>query len=303
MNKKYCLLDGKLSPCETDEAEILVFIKPTDAEKRFLIDHYQLDEHTLNSALDPDELSRIEVEPGHTAIILKNPKNYSAEEELEFEVASIGMFLFPERLIIVMADDLTHFTGKPFLKNIRLVEVMLKMINQSITHFLEHLQIIDRVSEELADKISDAMENKYLLHLFALEKSLVYYSNAITSNGVLLERMKNHTKRLQFHVADIELLEDIIIENTQCYRQAKMYANILSSMMDARASIVSNNLNILMKRLTIITISLMVPTLVVSTFSMNVPIPLQRLDYAFWIILSMSILSMAGVLLFWRFNK
>ncbi|MFH1080854.1 MAG: magnesium transporter CorA family protein [Pseudomonadota bacterium] len=303
MNNKYCLLDNKLTPCETDEAAILVFVDPTDAEKRFLIDQYQLDEHTLNSALDPDELARIEAEPGHTAVILKNPKNYSTEAELEFQVASIGMFFFPHMLIIVMADEIPYFTGKSFQKINRLEEIMLRMINQSIIHFREHLQIIDRVSEELADKISTSMENRYLLYLFALEKSLVYYSNAITSNGVLLERMKNHTKRMQFRVEDIELLEDIIIENTQCYRQAKMYANILSSMMDARASIINNNLNILMKRLTIITISLMVPTLIVSTFSMNVPIPMQRLDYAFWIIFFMAILSMVGSLLFWKFNK
>jgi magnesium transporter len=303
MNRKYSLMDGKLTLCETAAATVLVFINPTDAEKRFLIDQYQLDEHTLNSALDPDELSRIEVEPGHTAIILKNPKHYSSEEELEFKVASIGMFLFPQLLLIVMADEMTHFEGKMFQKITRLEEIMLRMINQSIIHFLEHLQIIDLVSEELADKISTSMENRYLLHLFALEKSLVYYSNAITSNGVLLERMKNHTKRMQFRIEDVELLEDIIIENTQCYRQAKMYANILSSMMDARASIVNNNLNILMKQLTIITISLMVPTLVVSTFSMNVTIPMQRLDHAFWIILSMAVLSMVGFLLFWRFKK
>ena len=82
-----------------------------------------------------------------------------------------------------------------------------------------------------------------------------------------------------------------------------MYSNILSSMMDARVSIVNNNLNILMKRLTIITISLMAPTLVVSTFSMNVAIPLQKNEHAFWIILFLSVVSMAGVLLFWKFKK
>lgn len=303
MIREYCLRDGRLITCNEDKADVLVFVSPSDEEKNYLINRHQLDEHTLNSALDPNELARIESEPGHTAIILKNPKRYSPDEELEFHVTSIGMFLFPDMLIIVMADEVPHFNGKAFTKVTRLAEIMLRMINQSIVHFLEHLQIIDRVSEELADKISTSMENRYLLHLFALEKSLVYYSNAITSNGVLLERMKNHIKRMQFQVEDVELLEDIVIENTQCYRQAKMYTNILSSMMDARVSIVNNNLNILMKRLTIITISLMVPNLVVSTFSMNVPIPMQQIEHAFWIILAISLLSMAGVLLFWKFRN
>ncbi len=303
MIRKYSLYEGRLISCKEERADVLVFVGPTDEEKRYLIETHQLDEHTLDSALDPDELSRIESEPGHTAIIMKSPKHYSPDEEMEFHVTSIGMFLFPDMLVIVMADEVPHFNGKAFTKITRLEEIMLRMINQSIVHFLEHLQIIDRVSEELADKISASMENRYLLHLFALEKSLVYYSNAVTSNSVLLERMKNHMKRMQFQVEDVELLEDIIIENSQCYRQAKMYTNILSSMMDARVSIVNNNLNILMKRLTIITVSLMVPTLVVSTFSMNVPIPLQQFEYAFWIILVISVLSMAGVLLFWKFRN
>ena len=180
---------------------------------------------------------------------------------------------------------------------------MLKILSHYISHYLAHLQVIDRISDDLADKISAAMENKYLLHLFALEKSLVYYMNALTSNGILLEKLKKGADGMGFNGEDRELLEDIIIENTQAFKQAKMYSNILSSMMDARVSIVNNNLNILMKRLNIVTIALMAPTLVVSAFSMNVTIPLQKNDYAFWIILSFSLISMAGVLLFWKFKK
>ncbi len=102
---------------------------------------------------------------------------------------------------------------------------------------------------------------------------------------------------------EAELLEDIVIENNQCFRQAEVYSNILASLMDARASIVSNNLNVLMKTLNIITISIMVPTLVVSVFSMNVKIPLAHLPWAFWVIMGLAGVAMAAFLGFWKIRK
>jgi len=303
MIKRYALEECRLEVCEDAESGIILCLDPDDTEKRMLIERYALDEHTLNSALDPNELSRIETEPSHTALIFKIPKNYDPREEFEFHVTSLGLFLFGKRLIIVASEDMSPFTGKAFARLERMPEIMLKILNASISHFRAHLHVIDRVSEELADKISTSMENKYLLRLFALEKSLVYYLNAMASNSGVLERMKQYAQRLEFHQDDRELLDDIIIENQQCFKQAKMHSNILSSMMDARVSIVNNNLSILMKRLNILTIAIMVPTLVVSTFSMNVAIPLQKNEFAFWIILSLSFISMAGVLLFWKFKK
>lgn len=193
------------------------------------------------SALDPNELSRMEKEPSHTALIFKIPKKYDPREELAFHVTSLGLFLFENSLMIITTDDMLPFGGKAFARLEWMPELMLKILNSSIGHFRAHLQVIDRVSEELADKISTSMENKYLLRLFALEKSLVYYLNAMTSNGAVLERMKSCFHRLEFHQDDRELLDDIIIENHQCFKQAKVYSNILSSMMDARVSIVNNN--------------------------------------------------------------
>ncbi len=303
MIRRYAIDKCRLEVCEDVEGEIILCLNPDDAEKGMLIERYALDEHTLNSALDPNELSRIETEPSHTALIFKIPKKYVPQEEFEFHVTSLGLFLFEKKLVIVASEDIGPFTGKAFARLERMPEIMLKVLNASISHFRAHLQVIDRVSEELADKINTSMENIYLLRLFALEKSLVYYLNAMTSNSAVMERMKQYAHRLEFHKEDRELLEDIIIENHQCFKQAKIYSNILSSMMDARVSIVSNNLNILMKRLNILTIAIMVPTLVVSAFSMNVPFPLQKNEFAFWIILSLSFISMVGVLLFWKLKK
>jgi len=118
------------------------------------------------------------------------------------------------------------------------------------------------------------MENRFLINLFAVQKSLVYYQNAINSNGMLIEKIKHNAGNISFSPEETELLDDILTENNQRYRQAEVYYNILASLMDARALIVSNNINVFMKTLNIITIAIMVPTFVVSVFSMNVRIPL-----------------------------
>jgi magnesium transporter len=136
--------------------------------------------------------------------------------------------------------------------------------------------------------------------MFALQKSLVYYVNSINSNGALLEKLKHNAGKIGLSTEELEFLDDLIIENNQCAKQAEMYSNILASLMDARASIVSNNLNVLMKNLNIITIAIMVPTFVVSAFSMNVAIPMQRFAFAFWVIMGMAVASVAAFLWYWR---
>jgi len=132
---------------------------------------------------------------------------------------------------------------------------------------------------------------------------LVYYLNSINSNGFVLERLKLNAAKIGFAVEELEFLDDTIIENSQCYKQAEIYSNILAGLMDARVSIVSNNLNVLMKTLNIITIAIMVPTLVVSAFSMNVAIPLQGHPRAFWIIMGLAVTSVMGVIYLWRMKR
>ena len=144
--------------------------------------------------------------------------------------------------------------------------------------------------------------NKYLLNLFTLEKSLVYYLAAINSNSMLIEKIKNSALKLGMTPKNIELLDDVTIESKQCARQAEIYSSILASLMDARASIVANNINVLMKTLNIITIGIMMPTLVVSIFSMNVELPLmhKRSPYHFWLVMVLAIVSVIVFLILWK---
>jgi magnesium transporter len=301
MQRKLYISDGKLVDSGEGEAAVLVYFAPDDAERRYLVEQLKIDEHTLSSALDPDELSRLEFEPEHVAMILKRPKRHASEDSFLFKVLSTGVFLFKDRLVIVLADDQAIVEGKPFVKIQSIQDIFLKLISVAILHFVGHIKGITLISNELEQQINTAMENKYLLNLFALEKSLVYYLNAINTNGVLIEKIRNSAAKIGLSQENLEFLDDIVIENNQCRGQAEIYSQVLASLMDARASIISNNLNVRIKTLTIITIAIMLPTFVVSLFSMNVRIPIAESHHAFWIIAAMAAISaMAFALLWWK---
>lgn len=300
----YDIADGTLREKTAGEGNILLFVAPTEAERNRLIEALQIDMHTLESALDPDEPTRLEFEPGHTAVIVKRPKKYDAEDDFLFKITSVGLFLFPDKLIIVLADDTLRFEGKLFRQITSLHDMMLKIISRATQHFEQHLRVVNKISGEIEMKINRAMENRHLLHLFTLEKSLVYYVNAISSNGRVIERLRAAAAKIGFQPEEMELLDDVAIENNQCLEVANTYSQVLAGLMDARASIVSNNLNVLMKSLTIIMLAVMVPQGVLGMFSMNVRMPFNDANsIAFWLIVGGSLVSALAVLWFWRDKK
>jgi magnesium transporter len=271
MQKTYQLVNDRICESQEKDGPILAFVNPDKNECKNLVDTYQIDEHTLTSALDPDEISRLEFEPSHVAIILKRPKNYSSMDDLLFKVTSLGVFIFADKIVVVMAEEIQIFEHDPKhamkIRNIK--DVFLKILFGTISHFLMHLKIINQISETLEQKINTSMENKYLLNMFTLQKGLVYYLNGITYNATVFEKMKNAPVKMGFSPEQIESLEDIIIENNQCLKQADIYTNILSGLMDARASIVNNNLSLLIKRLTIINIVFLPITFIASLGGMS----------------------------------
>ena len=173
MLKKYVIKNNKIeeeNTIDSDKASILLFIKPTVEEQKYLVEVLKIDEHTLASAMDPEELPRLETEPEHTALILNRPRNYSGKEQLVFRVASMGLFLYKNQLVIVLTEDIPLFIGKRFNSVTGLNDVFLKIIYNSISHYLEHLRVINMITEEIEDKMTQSMDNKYLLNLFSLEK-------------------------------------------------------------------------------------------------------------------------------------
>ena len=182
---------------------------------------------------------------------------------------------------------------------------MQQYYKQLLLHFEQHLNIIHKVSNEIEGEINHALTNKDLLYMFNLEKSLVYYLKAISANSKVIEKIKVNFSRIGLSQDDSEFLEDVIIEAGQCYEEANTYLQVISNLMDAWVSMVSNNLNIRMKTLTILSICIMLPTFIVSLFSMNVALPLTQHTsmVPFWIITGAAASSVLIVLLFWYHRK
>jgi len=305
MVRKYNIVDGKLVENGSDACPVQLYINPDENERGYLINTLQIDEHTLNSALDPDELSRLEFETNHAAIIIKRPKRYTAEDNFLFKVSSLGFFLFADKLIVVSSEDVILFDGRSFQKLRTFSDVCLKIIFRSIQHFEEHLNIIHKISNELESEITKALTNKDLLYMFNLEKSLVYYLKAISSNNKVIEKIKSSSIKMGLSQEDTEFLEDVVIETGQCYEEANTYLQVISNLMDAWVSMVSNNLNIRMKTLTILSICIMLPTFIVSLFSMNLALPLPHTGtlMPFWFVSGLAVLSVVIIVMMWRYNK
>jgi Mg2+ and Co2+ transporters len=253
MLEPYAFENGKLVPREEGDG-VLVYIAPTEEEKRELAEKFEIDPYDLASALDPDELGRVEFNGGRATIIVKQPRNYNSSDQLLFMVASVGLFLSHERLIVVTPEPLELFADKMVKRVDGPTDAMLKVLYASISHFLGHLKVINMISEALEKRINASMGNKYLLDMFTLEKSLVYFVNGIGSNQMLLEKLRACESKLAFTQEQREILDDIVIENQQCAKQAEIYSNILTGLMDARGSVVNNNLSMLMKKLTVISV-------------------------------------------------
>jgi len=217
-------------------------------------------------------------------------------------VSSFGVFIYEDMVVVLTDSDIPLVDERRFSKMGSLKAFVLRLLNYSIYHFTEHLKIINRISDEIEAKIESSMKNEYLIYMFSLGKGLTYYLNAINSNDMLLRRLQS-SRSLAFSEAERDLLDDLMIENQQCLRQAEIYSNILASMTGARASIVSNNLNILMKTLNILTVGIMVPTFVVSAFSMNVPIPMSNFHGAFLVIMGLAALSVVAFMWFYKRKK
>ncbi|MCU0611844.1 MAG: magnesium transporter CorA family protein [Candidatus Eisenbacteria bacterium] len=270
MLKHYRIVDGLIvrSP---DPGQIAVYVMPNEEEIRELVDVHKIDRHNVDSSVDPDEIGRMEldVETEQVAMIVKRPRYYSSSDQFLFRVMSMGVFLFPSKMIIVIADDTTIFEGKYLVRMKTLHDVLIKLIYSTIAHFSGHLKVINMISEELEQKINKSMENKFLLDMFVLEKSLVYFLNALNDNATIIGKLKLNAGKIGFSPDNVEVLDDLMIDNSQCLTLTQTYSNILSSLMDARASVVSNNLNVMMKNLNAVVIAVAVPSFVAGMGGMS----------------------------------
>ena len=260
----------------------------------------------LKDSLDIDERSRYEIDDNVKLIVIKTPtENNSFNDSDAFYITiPICIILTHNQIVTVNSFEneaikkfLTTFQNRnPDKKNMMVLKIFEKVIN----NFQDHLKEINMRRNTLEHKLYVANRNEELLQLMRIQKSLVYFLTALRSNELLMMKMVR-TNFLQLNEDEKDFLDDLIVETSQALEMANTYTNILSSTLDAFASIISNNQNEVLKRLTTLTIVLTVPTLIASIYGMNVPIPYKDTPYAFWrpVSISLMILIVVG----WNYIK
>jgi magnesium transporter len=283
-------------------------IDPSEHEIQSVAELCDVDRDALTSALDTDERSRIETGDCYTMVLTNIPTIEEDGEDELYTTLPLSIITSSDYVITVCLKDTPIL--KPFSEG-RMRDFytgmksrfILQVLYQEASHYLQYLHIIDKKSDQVEDQLHKSTQNSELITLLGLEKSLVYFSTALRSNEVVLERLLR-TGAMKQYPEDSELLEDVIVENKQAIEMANIYSGILSGMMDAFASVISNNLNIVMKVLAILTIILSIPTMIFSAFGMNmasVGIPLASNPYGFIAIVGVSmLLSLLVALIFMK---
>lgn len=279
---------------------------PTQEEIHYLLHELKIPQAFYNDIEDIDERPRIETEDGWNLIIIRIPFKTN-DKKLPFNTAPLGL-MFKEDVFVSLCfnqtDILSDFVTYTQRKNISIknhFDLILKLLLSSSIWFLKYLKQINQRIKLAEDNLEKSIKNEELQALFQIEKCLVFFITSLKGNDILFRRIKNLKNHSE--TFDIDLLEDVEIELRQAEETTLIYNNILTGMMDAYASVISNNLNVIMKRLTSISIILMIPTLVASLYGMNVPNNLEENTYGFLIVILFSlVVSIFGVFLFKKKN-
>jgi magnesium transporter len=278
---------------------------PSEEELQYIQEKLKIFPDFLRYPLDEEESPRIELEEDQLLIIVRVPDPRTDESFIRYETIPVGIILTEEAIVTVCLKENPLFEEFLLAAN-RFKDFTLKNPVVFLFHFfycmasmyLRFLRLIDKLITEYERELYRSMRNKELLKLLNIEKTLVYFNTALRANDIVLTRLQSG-RFLRLTEEDLERLEDVQIENRQAIEMAKIFTDILSGTMDAYASVISNNLNMVMKFLTAVTIVLMLPNLVASIYGMNIPLPLQHSPYAFAILMGFSfVLSVLVVVLF-----
>ena len=280
MVKVYSSVYGELiEVSEITDGVWVNMVLPNEDEIDMISSKLNIDPDFIKAALDEEERSHIEVDDdnGQVLILVDTPYIQMKEQSKMYETIPIGIILTD--LCIVTVSLQNCLILEPFLKNtiktfytFKKSRFILQMLYKNAELYLMCLKQIDKQSGTIEETLHKSMRNKEFIQLLTLEKSLVYISTSLKSNEIVMEKLLRYDF-IKKYPDDTELLEDTIIENKQAIEMAKIYSDILTGTMDSFASLISNNLNIVMKRLTSITIVMAIPTIISSFFGMNVPVP------------------------------
>ncbi len=277
--------------------------QPTKEEVQRLSDEFQLPADIINDILDTDERSRIEFDDTWTLVIMRIPVENSTNG-LPFHTIPLGVFMnenFTLTLCLQNNEILPIEQTSPFRDQYKQItdriNFILRLFLRSGNIYLKYLKQINQQTALIEQDLEKSIKNRELNKLLKMEKCLVYFITSIKANEIVLAKLRS-SKKITTEINE-DLLEDAMIENKQALEMSQIYSDIQSGMMDAFASVISNNLNVVMKQLTLISIILMIPTLIASIFGMNVPNYMENSIWALPVIIAFSlILSFFGVILF-----
>lgn len=307
------ILEKKLfSISETLEVEKLTekntwihLSNPTEEEIRVVTHSFDIPEEHVRAALDEEEKARLEIDDDIILVIIDVPI-HDENNRCSFTTVPLGIILLKDHILTVstvklsLIEEFVQGRIKSFF-TFKKTRFILQMLFRNSTYFLLYLKQIGRISDNIERQLKNNLRNQELMLLLELEKSLVYFTTSLKSNEAVLERMMR-TEVVKRYPDDLELLEDVIIETKQAIEMANIYSSILGSTRDAFSTVMSNNLNIVMKKLTSITIVFAIPTVVSGLWGMNVGgVPFASDTYGFlWVLL---VAFVCGIIITWILFK
>jgi magnesium transporter len=283
------------------------WIKATDpnSEEIERLENWGIEPELITYSLDQDEMARVERDEGYTLILLRIPHFQGETHDIPYTTIPMGIII-KDNLIATICLHESHITriltnGKyRGFKTAKRYRFVLYVLLETATRYLTYLREINRSVDYVEDQLQKSTRNRELLQLLKYQKSLVYFTTALHSNEVMMERLQRMRMFNQYE-EDEDLLEDVITENQQAIQVTNINAEILSGLMDAFASIISNNLNVVMKALAAITIVINVPAIVAAFYGMNVSLPGGEHPLAFLTVFGISlVLSGFAALIFYK---
>ena len=282
-------------------------VNPSQEEINILTGTYHVPIEIISDILDVDERSRMEIDDDWIVLILRIPI-YSKGNGIPYVTIPFGIILLNDFLVSICSSQneiLNEITQPVRNKKIDFenkINFILHIFLSSAKVYLKYLKQINVETTGIEKELEQSTRNKELQKLLRMEKCLVYFITSLKSNELLLAKLRN-SKFFNVNEFNDDLLEDVIIENKQAVEMANIYSDIQSGMMDAFASVISNNMNVVMKQLTSITIILMIPTLIASFYGMNIPNSFEKSHWGFALVIILSIALSGLGLFFFRKKK
>ena len=264
-------------------------VDPTPYELKVVGNLTEVEPDFLRSALDDEERSHIDIEDDNVMILTNVPV---VRDTGSYDTLPLAIIVTEEHIITVCLEEtpvLSYFNEKTarLFRTFKKTRFLFQILYRTATFYLRYLRQISNQSDEIESKLRHSMNNQEILKLLELQKALTFFNASLRSNGAVLDklmRLRTTTSMqpmLKYYEEDEDLLEDVIIENKQAREMVEMYSKIMGRLADTFSSIISNNLNQVMKFLASVTILLAIPTVISSFFGMNVPVPMEETPFAF----------------------